>query len=134
MYFFQREYKDEHMQDSMPASAMLTPTDSTLLDETCSRSLENPTNSVPSRVETGEMKDFTKAAPQKYEVGFGPKKISLLAPMKMSEERTTQKRSELYWSVGEDFRDPMTSRKVKKRKNRNDLYTVTESIPSGSIS
>ncbi|CAL2048367.1 unnamed protein product [Caenorhabditis brenneri] len=110
---------------------MLTPTHPTLLAETCSRSKKNPTNSVPSKVETGEMKDFTKAAPQKYKVGFGPKKIS---PMKLSEERTTQKRSKLYWSVGEDFRDPMTSRKVKNRKNRNDLYTVTESIPSGSIS
>ncbi|CAL2047940.1 unnamed protein product [Caenorhabditis brenneri] len=78
--------------------------------------------------------DLTKAVAQKYKVGFGPKKLSLPALMKLSEVSFTQKESESYWCVREDFRNSMTSRKVKRRENRKYPYTVTESIPLESVS
>ena len=59
--------------------------------ETCSSSSKNPTNVLPLKVETGNVKDLTKAVPQNYKVGFGPKKLSLHALKKLSEERSTQK-------------------------------------------
>ncbi|EGT43270.1 hypothetical protein CAEBREN_16654 [Caenorhabditis brenneri] len=101
--------------------------------ETCSSSSKTSTNLLPLKVEIGNVKDLTKAVPQKYKIGFGPKKLALLALMKLSEERFTQKKSKSYWSVREDFRDSMTSRKVKHRKNRNDPYTITKATSLESL-
>ncbi|CAL2048580.1 unnamed protein product, partial [Caenorhabditis brenneri] len=130
---FHRKDRNEPMQDTMPAPVMPPPTHPAPLAETCSSSSKNPTNLSPLKVETGNVKDLTKAVPQKYKIGFGPKKLALLALMKLSEERFTQKKIKSYWSVREDFRDSMTSRKVKHRKNRNDPYTVTEATPLESV-
>ncbi|CAL2048582.1 unnamed protein product [Caenorhabditis brenneri] len=130
---FQRKDRNEPMQGTMPAPAMSTPTHPAPLAETCSSSSKNPTNLLPLKFETGNVKDLTKAVPQKYKIGFGPKKLALLALMKLSEERFTQKKSKSYWSVREDFRDSMTSRKVKHRKNRKDPFTVTEATSLESV-
>ncbi|CAL2047949.1 unnamed protein product [Caenorhabditis brenneri] len=131
---FQRKDQNVPTQDTISASAMLTPTPTTLMAETCSSSSKNPTNVLPLKVETGNVKDLTKAVPQKNKVGFGPKMFSLLALMKLSEERSTQRKIESYWNVREDFRNSMTFRKGKHRKHRKDSYPVTDSTPSESSS
>ncbi|CAL2048293.1 unnamed protein product [Caenorhabditis brenneri] len=130
---FQRKYQNVPTQDTMSGSAMLTPTPPTLMAKTCSSSSKNPTNVLPLKVETGNVKYLTKAVPQKYKVGFGPKMFSLLALMKLSEERSTQRKIKSYWNVREDFRNSMTFRKVKHRKHRKDSYPVTDSTPSESV-
>ncbi|CAL2047947.1 unnamed protein product [Caenorhabditis brenneri] len=63
---FQRRDQNEQMQDTMPTSAIPTPTHATSVAETCSSSSMNSTNSVPLKVETGNVKDLTKAISQKY--------------------------------------------------------------------
>ncbi|CAL2048295.1 unnamed protein product [Caenorhabditis brenneri] len=63
---FQSNDQNEQMQDTMPTSAIPTPTHATSVAETCSSSSKNPTNSVPLKVEIGNVKDLTKAIPQKY--------------------------------------------------------------------
>ncbi|CAL2047895.1 unnamed protein product [Caenorhabditis brenneri] len=83
----------------MPVSTMLNPTHPTLLAETCSSSSKNPTNFVLSKVETGKITVLTTAVQRKYKAGFGHKKLSLLVLLKLSELRTTQKKSESYWTL-----------------------------------
>ncbi|CAL2047937.1 unnamed protein product [Caenorhabditis brenneri] len=60
---FQREDHNVPTQDT--ASTMLTPTYPTLMTENCSNSSKNPTNILPLKVETGNVKYLSKAVPQK---------------------------------------------------------------------